>query len=125
MCKYLYADNTYGQKTSASALTKEICEYNSITKIKTIKNTSNKPYIHRVGSVTIQCIACIGSLSWQPVVSATQMGNIVPRKGIKPTYLAFWSSVIVLHHACSLMSALYPNPSVYAAPCLRGQCRLD
>ena len=32
LCKYLYTDNTYGQKTNATALTKEIYEYHSLTK---------------------------------------------------------------------------------------------
>ena len=30
LCKYLYTGNTYGQKTSAMALTKEIYGYNFI-----------------------------------------------------------------------------------------------
>ena len=33
-CKYLYADNTYGQKTSAIALTKEYMNKTSFTKNK-------------------------------------------------------------------------------------------
>ena len=45
-----------------------------------------------------------------------KMGNIVPRAGLKHTSLAFRMG--------SLMSPLYPCPPVYAAPCLRGQCRL-
>ena len=52
------------------------------------------------------------------VMSVMKMGNIVPRVGLKPTYLAFWAP-----HS-SLMSPLSPHPPVYAAPCLRGLCRL-
>ena len=52
-----------------------------------------------------------------------KMGNIVPTAGIKPTYLAFWASVLLLHHVGSLMSPLYPCLCVYADPCLRGQYR--
>ena len=51
-------------------------------------------------------------------------GNIVPRAGIKPTSLAFQASVLPLFHIGSLISPLYPNLPVYAAPCLRGQCRI-
>ena len=50
-------------------------------------------------------------------VGAMKMGNIVPR--------AFWASVLPLHHIGTLMSPLYPRLPVYAAPCLRGQCRLQ
>ena len=37
--------------------------------------------------------------------------------------LAFWASALPLHHIGSLMSALYARQPVYAAPCLRSQCR--
>ena len=58
------------------------------------------------------------------VVGVMQMGNIVPRAGLEPTSLAFWASVLPLHHVGSLMSALCQCLPVYAAPCLRGQCTL-
>ena len=51
------------------------------------------------------------------------MGNTVPRAGIELTSLALWASVLPLHDIGSRMSPLYPRPPVYAAPCLRGQCR--
>ena len=57
-------------------------------------------------------------------VGVMKMGNNVPRAGLKPTSLAFWASVLPLHHVDSLMSPLSPHPPVYAAQCLRGQCRL-
>ena len=58
------------------------------------------------------------------LVGVMKMGNIAPRAGIEHTSLAFQASVLPLHHVGSLMSSLYPCPPVYAAPCLRGQCRL-
>ena len=56
------------------------------------------------------------------VMGVMKMGNTVPRVRFKSTSLAFWDSVIPLHHMRSLMSPLYPRPPVCAAPCLRGQC---
>ena len=58
------------------------------------------------------------------VMAVMKMGNIVTRVGIKPTSLAFRASVLPFHHVHSLMSPLYPCPSVYVALCFRGQCRL-
>ena len=58
------------------------------------------------------------------VMGEMKMRNSVPRTGIKPTSLAFLASVLPLHHIGSLMSPLYPHLPVYAAPCLRDQCRL-
>ena len=58
-------------------------------------------------------------------VSVMKMGNIVPRVGIEPTPLAFQADVLPVHYVGSLMSPLYPHPPAYAAPCLRGQCRLQ
>ena len=52
-----------------------------------------------------------------------KMGNIVPREEIEPTSMAFWASVLPLHHIDSLMSPLCPFLPVYAAPHFRGQCR--
>ena len=52
------------------------------------------------------------------------MGNTVSRAGLEPTSLAFWASVLPLYHVGSLISLLYACPPVYAASCLRGQCRL-
>ena len=51
----------------------------------------------------------------------TKMRNIVLRAGIEPTSLAFWGSMLPLHHVGSLISPLYPWLPVYTAPCLRGQ----
>ena len=58
------------------------------------------------------------------VVGVIKMGNTVPWAGIEPTSLAFRASVLPLHHVDYLKSPLYPRPPVYAAPCLRCQCRL-
>ena len=57
-------------------------------------------------------------------VDVMRMGNIMPRAALKSTSLTFRASVLPLHHIGSLMSPLYPCPPVYAASCLRGQCRL-
>ena len=43
------------------------------------------------------------------------MGNNVPRSGLKPTFLAFWASMLPFHHIGSLTSLLYPCPHVYVA----------
>ena len=58
------------------------------------------------------------------VMGVMKMGNIVPRAEYKPTSLAFWDTALPLHHIGSLMSPLYPQLPVYAAFCLRDQCRL-
>ena len=50
--------------------------------------------------------------------------DIVPRVGLEPTSLTLQASVLPLHHIGSMMSPLYQCPPVYAAPCLRDQCRL-
>ena len=58
------------------------------------------------------------------VMGVTTMENAVPRAGLEPTSLALQASVLPLHYIGSLMSPLYLCLHVYAAPCLRGQCRL-
>ena len=58
------------------------------------------------------------------IVGVIKIESIVLRVGIKPTSLAFQASVLPFHHVGSLMSPLYPRPPIYAAPCLRGQCKL-
>ena len=58
------------------------------------------------------------------VMDVMKMENIVPRVGLEPTSLVFQASLLPFHHISSLTSLLYPRPPVYAAPCLRGQCRL-
>ena len=55
------------------------------------------------------------------IMTVMKMGNIVPRAGIEPKSLAFWVSVLPLHHVGSLSLTLYPRSPVHAAPCLRGQ----
>ena len=55
------------------------------------------------------------------VVGVMKMGNILPRVGIKPTFLTFRASVLPLHHVGTLVSPLYPHLPVYAAHCLRGE----
>ena len=49
------------------------------------------------------------------VVGVMKIGNTVPRAGLETTLLAFWASVLPLHHVGSLMSQLYPHPPVYVA----------
>ena len=49
------------------------------------------------------------------------MGNIVARVGTEPMCLAFWASMLPLHHIASLMSPLYARLTLYVASCLRGQ----
>ena len=86
-------------------------------------------YTNRIGLTIIQRVACTGSWSWQPVSCVCdKTRNIVPRAGIEPMWcngstLAFQASVLPLHHIGFLMSPLYRCTPVYAAPCLRGQCR--
>ena len=46
------------------------------------------------------------------IVGATKIGITVPREGLGPTSLAFWASVLPLHHIGSLLSQLYPCPPV-------------
>ena len=58
-------------------------------------------------------------------MSVMNMGNTVPRAWLEPTSLIFWTSVLPLHHIGSLISPLYPQSYVYAATCLRGQCRIQ
>ena len=58
------------------------------------------------------------------VMGVMKIGNIVPRAELKLTALAFQASVLPLHHIGSLMSPQYPQLPAYAAPCIRGQCRL-
>ena len=43
----------------------------------------------------------------QHFVLLSWVGNIVPRAGINPTSLAFWASVLPLHHICSLIASQY------------------
>ena len=49
---------------------------------------------------------------------------IVPRVGNEHAFLAFWASVLPIHHIGSLMSPINPCLPVYAASCLRVLCRL-
>ena len=58
------------------------------------------------------------------IYSGMKMGNIVARVGIKPTYLALWAQCATIT-PCRLPDVtLYPCLPVYAALCLRRQCRL-
>ena len=59
------------------------------------------------------------------VMGDMKMGNIVPRAGFKPTSLAFWATVLSLHHAGSLKSPLYPCLPACSALCLRSVQTLD
>ena len=64
-------------------------------------------------------------VEYSPCRGCDENGNIVPKAGLEPTSLTFQASVIPLHHIDSLMSPLMSmRPPVYAALCLRGQCRL-
>ena len=62
------------------------------------------------------------SFQFSCLVGVTEMGNIVPRAGLKSTSLAFRASV-PSHQVGPLMSPLSPLLPVYAAPYFRGQCR--
>ena len=44
------------------------------------------------------------------VMGVMKMGNTMPGAGLEPTSLAFWASVLPLHHIGSQMSPLYPCP---------------
>ena len=55
------------------------------------------------------------------VMGMVKMENIVP---IEPISLAFRASVLPFHNVGSLMLPLDPCVPAYAAPCLRGKCRL-
>ena len=77
-------------------------------------------YVWHTGDISE--IFVIYTVIYSIVVGVIKMGYIMSR--VEPTSLAFWASVLTLHHAGSLMSPLYPHLPVYAAPCLRGQCRL-
>ena len=57
-------------------------------------------------------------------VGVTKIDNIMPRAEIEPTSIEVQASVLPLHNVGSLMSPLYPCLPIYAAPCLRVQCRL-
>ena len=59
------------------------------------------------------------------VVGVMKMGNTAPRLGREATSLAFRASVLPFHHVGTLTELLYSRPPAYAAPCLRGQCRLE
>ena len=46
------------------------------------------------------------------VMDMMKMGNIVPRAGLEPSYLAFPASVLPLYHIGSLMSPLYTHAHI-------------
>ena len=71
-----------------------------------------------------QCTISTKHAQQATVVGVMKIGNIVPRAGLEPTSLAFWASVLPLHHVGSLTSPLYPRPHVYAVHYPRGQCGL-
>ena len=52
-------------------------------------------YTHRIGSITVQYVACTESWSSQTsVVGVIEMENIAPGVVIEPTSLPFWNSVL-------------------------------
>ena len=67
-------------------------------------------YIHRLGSTIKQLVQDPDHSTI--VVGVMEMGNIVPRAGIKPTSLVFRANVRQLHHLGSLMPPIYPCPPV-------------
>ena len=73
--------------------------------------------LHYVWLLNLPCV-------YVGVVAVKKMGNTVPRVGLEPTSLA--SGPVCYHYTmeASLMSPLSPCLPVYAAPYLRGQCRL-
>ena len=54
-------------------------------------------------------------------MGVTKIGNIVPTAF---TDIAGQCAAMHVNHVGPLMLPLYPHPPVYAAPYLRGQCRL-
>ena len=93
-----------------------------ILTITYIHTGSHLTHIYRVGSTTIQHITCTGS--WVTATSGVgvmKMGNVVPWVGIEPIFLAFRASVLTIT-PCRLPDVTtIHTPSVYAAPCFRGQ----
>ena len=63
----------------------------------------------------VQVLALIYDNSNNSVMGVMKMGNTAPRAGVEPTSLAFWASVLPVHHIGSLMFLLYPHPPVYVA----------
>ena len=53
-------------------------------------------YIHRVGSITIQCIAWTGSWSWYPCYGCEENGKYLALSSNRPTSLAFWANVLTI-----------------------------
>ena len=53
--------------------------------------------LHRTTTKAVTAKACV------LVVSEMKIGNIVPRAGIEPTFLALWGSVLPLHHHYSTL----------------------
>ena len=101
--------------------------HSSPWKCKFLQLKAYRPYIYidRVGSTTIQRIACSGSWPRQTsVVSVMKMGDIVPRVGLEPTSMPFQPNLLPLHHIGFTDVPLYPRPPFYAALCLRVQRRL-
>ena len=56
------------------------------------------------------------------VAGVVKMGNIVPRVGIEPTYLAFWASELIT--TPSRLPDVTPLTNHANLSCLRGQYRL-
>ena len=51
-------------------------------------------------------------------------GKTVPRARIRSTSLAFRTSVLIIIPHGLLDVIILPMPTIYAAPCFGGQCRL-
>ena len=84
------------------------------------------PYLHTRGRFKNHTACSL----YEIMVMATsfmgvmKMWKIVPRAGLESTSLAFWASVLPLHHIGSLTLPLHQWLPVYVAPCIRGHCLL-
>ena len=72
-------------------------------------------HIHNQGSFHNHTVHTLYRIMVMTLVSwlCMKIGNIALRAEFKPTFLAFWASVLPLHHIGSLISALIPTPTCF------------
>ena len=66
--------------------------------------------IHRIGSPTMQIVAVQDTCYGLSIVGVMKVGNILPRVGIEPTYLAFEDNVPTILPARPLDLTILPTP---------------